>query len=105
MVRGCLYQRVCGPADGHITCSPPEVDAVKDRLTVASLDHPHCLSSRNLDAFLASEEAGDLELEINPVNTLEEAIESLKEGELDLLAMPARLLHGKQIKLLEANCR
>jgi len=84
---------------------PPEVDAVKDRLIVASLDHPHCLSSRNLEAFLASEEAGNLELEINPVNTLEEAIEGLKEGELDLLAMPARLLHGKQIKLLEAGCQ
>ena len=54
---------------------------------------------------MASEEAGNLELEINPVNTLEEAIEGLKEGELDLLAMPARLLHGKQIKLLEAGCQ
>ena len=62
---------------------PLEVDAVKDRLTVASLDHPHCLSSRNLEDFLASEEAGNLELEINPVNTLEEAIQGLKEGELD----------------------
>ena len=54
---------------------------------------------------MSSEEAGDLELEITPVDTLEEAIESLKEGELDLLAMPARLLHGKQIKLLEAGCQ
>ena len=54
---------------------------------------------------MASEEAGNLELEINPVNTLEEAIQGLKEGELDLLAMPARLLHGKQIKLLEAGCQ
>ena len=97
MVRGCLYQRVCDRANGHVACSPPEVDAVKDRLTVASLDHPHCLSSRNLEDFLASEEAGNLELEINPVNTLEEAIEGLNEGELDLLAMPARFLLGKQI--------
>ena len=38
---------------------------------------------------MSSEEAGDLELEITPVDTLEEAIESLEEGELDLLAMPA----------------
>ena len=105
MVRGCLYQQVCGRADGHVACSPLEVDAVKDRVKVASLDHPHCLSSRNLEDFLSSEEAGDLDLEITPVNTLEEAIESLKEGELDLLAMPARLLHGKQIKLLEAGCQ
>ena len=105
MARGCLYQRVCGPANGHIACSPQEVDAVKERLTVASLDHPHCLSSRNLEDFLSSEEAGDLELEITPVDTLKEAIESLKDGELDLLAMPARLLHGRQIELLESGCQ
>ena len=54
---------------------------------------------------MASEEVGNLELEINPVNTLEEAIEELKKGGLDLLAMPARLLHGKQIKLLESGCQ
>ena len=72
MVRGCLYQRVCGRADGHVACSPLEVDAVKDRVKVASLDHPHCLSSKNLEDFLASEEAGELDLEITPVNTLEE---------------------------------
>ena len=77
---------------------------MEERVKVGTLDHPHCLSSKNLEDFLSSEEAGDLELEITPVNTLEEAIESLKEGELDLLAMPARLLHGKQIKLLEAGC-
>ncbi len=105
MVRGCLYQRVCDPTNGHVACSPLEVDAVEERVKVASLDHPHCLSSKNLEDFLSSEEAGDLELEITPVDTLEEAIESLKEGELDLLAMPARLLHGKQIELLEAGCQ
>ena len=105
MVRGCLYQRVCDPTNGHVACSPLEVDAVEERVKVASLDHPHCLSSKNLEDFLSSEEAGDLELEITPVDTLEEAIESLKEGELDLLAMPARLLHGNQIKLLEAGCQ
>ncbi len=90
---------------GTLRAPPPEVDAVKDRLTVASLDHPHCLSSRNLEDFLASEEAGEIDLEITPVTTLEEAIEGLKEGELDLLAMPARLLHGRQIELLEAGCQ
>ena len=90
---------------GTLRAPPPEVDAVKDRLTVASLDHPHCLSSRNLEDFLASEEAGEIDLEITPVTSLEEAIEGLKEGELDLLAMPARLLHGRQIELLEAGCQ
>ena len=104
-MRGCLYQRVCGPADGHVTCSPLEVDAVKDRLTVASLDHPHCLSSRHLEDYLASDDAGEVELEITSVSTLEEAIKELKEGKIELLAMPARLLHGRQNELLEAGCR
>ena len=80
MARGCLYQQVCGRANGHVACSPLEVDAVEERVKVGTLDHPHCLSSKNLEDFLSSEEAGDLELEITPVNTLEEAIESLKEG-------------------------
>ena len=31
-------------------------------------------------------------------------MESLDNGDSDLLAMPARLLHGKQIEMYEANC-
>ena len=83
-MRGCLYQRECGPAAGHVACSPLEVDAVENRLTVASLDHPHCLTSRHLEDFLASDAASDIELEVSAVTSIEAGLEGLKEGELDL---------------------
>ena len=104
-MRGCLYQRECGPAAGHVACSPLEVDAVENRLTVASLDHPHCLTSRHLEDFLASDAASDIELEVSAVTSIEAGLEGLKEGELDLFALPGSLLHGKMMEVLSAGCQ
>ena len=104
-MRGCLYQRECGPAAGHVACSPLEVDAVENRLNIASLDHPHCLTSRHLEDFLASDAVGELELEVAAVTSIEDGLAGLKEGELDLFALPGSLLHGRMMEVLSAGCQ
>ena len=81
------------------------MDAVENRLTVASLDHPHCLTSRHLEDFLASDAASDIELEVSTVTSIEAGLEGLKEGELDLFALPGSLLHGKMMEVLSAGCQ
>lgn len=78
---------------------------MENRLNVATLDHPHCLISRRLEEFAASEAAADLELELAAVPSLEAGLALLSEGDLDLFAVPAGLLHGRQIEVLGAGCQ
>ena len=78
---------------------------MENRLTVASLDHPHCLTSRHLEDFLASDAASDIELEVGSVASIEAGLEGLKEGELDLFALPGSLLHGRMMEVLSAGCQ
>jgi len=91
--------------NGHVACSPPEVDAMKDRLEIVSLDHPDCLVSKHLNAFASSPEASEIELVIKSVDSLEAGLSALVEVECDLFALPARLLHGKQLEMLQAGCK
>ncbi|DAC36298.1 MAG TPA: hypothetical protein D7H79_01200 [Candidatus Poseidoniales archaeon] len=81
------------------------MDAMKDRLEVASLDHPDCLVSKHLRTFASSPEASEIELVIESVDSLEAGLSALVEVECDLLALPARLLHGKQVEMLQAGCK
>ncbi len=78
---------------------------MENRLNVATLDHPHCITSRRLEDFSASEAAAELELELAAVSSLEEGLAILGEGEVDLLAVPAALIHGRQIDVLSAGCQ
>lgn len=78
---------------------------MENRLNVATLDHPHCNTTRRLEDFAASEAAAGLELELAAVPSLEAGLTTLSEGEVDLFAAPAALIHGRQIELLGAGCQ
>ncbi|MEO2208523.1 MAG: hypothetical protein ABGX06_01085, partial [Candidatus Poseidoniia archaeon] len=77
---------------------------MKDRLEVASLDHPHCLVSKSLAEFSDSVAAVDLDLVVKSVPSFKSGLKRLSGGEFDLLAVPARSLHGRQMAMLEARC-
>jgi len=78
---------------------------VENRLNVATLDHPHCITSRRLEEFAASEAATDIDLELVAVSSLEAGLAVLSDGDVDLLAVPAGLLHGRQIEVFEVGCQ
>ena len=58
-----------------------------------------------MEKFFESSEAPDAQIETKKQESFIQALENLQNGDLDLLAMPARLLHGKQMEMYEADCQ
>ena len=57
-----------------------------------------------MEKFLDSEESPELEIELKSCKNLSLTLKKLENGELDLLALPAEILHGKQLEMYNANC-
>ena len=79
--------------------SPQEVDEL-DELRLAFIDTPDCSVSEQFDEF------DDEGLSVKDVSASDfvEAISMLSNGDVDLLAMPASILHGRQLEMLDAGC-
>ncbi len=75
-----------------------------DRLTLATIDAPDCPVSKHMAIFSASGDAPELAIDSREVSGITEGLTLLREGEVDMLAIPARLLHGRQLEMLEAEC-
>ena len=71
-----------------------------DELRLAIIDTPDCPVTSQFEDF---DDEG-LILTSVPVSDLAQAIGMLSEGNADMLAMPAEILHGRQIELLSAGC-
>lgn len=97
--KGRIYQQVYTPAVRARYVSPQEVDEL-DELRLAFIDTPDCSVSEQFDEF------DDEGLSVKDVSAsdFEEAISMLSNGDVDLLAMPASILHGRQLEMLEAGC-
>ena len=65
---------------------------------------PSCPVDKYMEKFLDSEESPELEIELKSCKNLSLALKKLENGELDLLALPAENLHGKQLEMYNANC-
>tara|TARA_B100001996_G_scaffold382984_1_gene376630 strand:+ start:3185 stop:4216 length:1032 start_codon:yes stop_codon:yes gene_type:complete len=75
-----------------------------ERIQFGTLSIPSCPVTQYMDKFFDSSEAPDMEIESKEYTSFEESLDALEKGELDLLAMPARLVHGKQIEIYKVNC-
>ena len=97
--KGRIYQQVYTPAVRARYVSPQEVDEL-DELRLAFIDTPDCSVSEQFD------ELDDEGLSVKDVSVsdFEEAISMLSNGDVDLLAIPASILHGRQLEMLEAGC-
>ncbi len=71
-----------------------------DELRLAIIDTPDCPVTSQFEEF---DDEG-LSLTSVPVSDLAQAIGMLSEGDVDMLAMPAEGLHGRQMELLSAGC-
>ena len=69
------------------------------RLQFGTLSIPSCPVDMYMEKFFNSEEAPEQEIDIKNYDTLTETLRELENGELDLLAMPAELLHEKQLQI------
>tara|TARA_B100001758_G_scaffold247555_1_gene265904 strand:- start:5360 stop:6385 length:1026 start_codon:yes stop_codon:yes gene_type:complete len=75
-----------------------------DRIQFGTLSIPSCPVDKYMEKFLDSEESPELEIELKSCKNLSLALKKLENGELDLLALPAENLHGKQLEMYNANC-
>ena len=74
------------------------------RIQFGTLSIPSCPVDKYMEKFLDSEESPELEIELKSCKNLSLALKKLENGELDLLALPAENLHGKQLGMYNANC-
>ena len=75
-----------------------------ERIQLTTLSIPSCPVDKYIQKFLESNQSPDVTIESKELETFNSALGSLQNGDSDLLAMPARLLHGKQMDMYEADC-
>ena len=74
------------------------------RIQFGTLSIPSCPVDKYVEKIFDSEELSEHEIEVKSYDSLSETLKQLENGELDLLAMPAEILHGKQLEMHKANC-
>ena len=75
-----------------------------DELTLATIDSPDCPVSEHIAILSASGDAPEISIDSRAINDFPEGLALLGDGEFDMVAMPARLLHGRQAEMLAAGC-
>jgi hypothetical protein len=75
-----------------------------ETINFGTLSIPSCPVDSYIEKFLESSEAPEISINSKEYESLTIALKNLQKGNLDLLAMPAKLLHGKQLEMNEANC-
>ena len=75
-----------------------------ERIMLGTISTPSCPVADYMTRFLDSGDAPEIDIGTKNVETLETALENLQNGNLDLVALPAYLLHGKHNSVLSADC-
>ena len=75
-----------------------------DELTLATIDSPDCPVSEHIAILSASGDAPEISIDSCAISGFSEGLTLLGDGEIDMVAMPARLLHGRQAEMLAAGC-
>ena len=80
-----------------------EVDAMTEQLLLAMLDTVGCSVSNNISNFLDSGSSPEIDVKCIEASDLDSAISMLDSGEVDMLAVPASVIHGRRMGLLQAG--
>ena len=103
---GRIYQRVRTPFRMGTRRAPSlEVDAMENRIVVGTLNSPSCQVSSQVSAHFETMELEGLEHSVTSVQDFESGIESLSEGGLDLLAIPAAEIFGREGEISAKGCQ
>tara|TARA_B110000263_G_scaffold222600_1_gene211780 strand:- start:8021 stop:9124 length:1104 start_codon:yes stop_codon:yes gene_type:complete len=82
-----------------------EVDAMENRIVVGTMNSPSCQVSSQVSAHFESMEFEGLEHSVTSVQGFESGIESLSEGDLDLLAIPATEIINREEEISARGCQ
>jgi|TARA_B100001105_G_scaffold186349_1_gene150955 hypothetical protein len=75
-----------------------------ERIMLGTIATPSCPVADYMSRFLDSGDAPDIDIDTINVENFEIALEKLQNGDLDLVALPAYLLHGKLLAMKSADC-
>jgi len=75
-----------------------------ERLTIATLDSPSCPVGTRMDSFVESGGATELDIVCKVVNSLTKGLGLLESGDADIFALPAGLIHGNMMQVLQSGC-
>ena len=90
---------------GYMACPPLEVDAMENRIVVGTLDSPSCKVSSRISAHFESNDLEDIKHSVVSVKGLDSGIKSLSEGDLDMLAIPAIEIFGREGVISDSGCQ
>ena len=82
-----------------------EVDAMENRLIVGALDSSSWKVSDIVSGHLDTIDLEGLEQSVTPLKKVSSALESLSEGEIDVLAVPASEIIGSEAELADTGCQ
>ena len=103
--RGRIYQRVSTPLRLGMRSAPSlEVDAMENRLIVGALDSSSWRISAIVSSHLDTIDHERLEQSVIPIEKASSALDSLSEGEIDLLAAPTSEIIGRETELADKGC-
>ena len=82
-----------------------EVDAMENRLIVGALDSSSWKISDIVSNHIDTIDHEGLEQSVTPLEEVSSALESLSEGEIDVLAVPASEIIGSEAELVDTGCQ
>ena len=78
---------------------------MENRLIVGALDSSSWKISAIVSSHLDTVDHEGLEQSVTPLEEVSSALESLSEGEIDLLAVPASEIIGSEVELADTGCQ
>tara|TARA_Y100000766_G_scaffold161627_1_gene138791 strand:- start:594 stop:1694 length:1101 start_codon:yes stop_codon:yes gene_type:complete len=81
-----------------------EVDAMDERLNVATLDSPGCPVGERIGSFIGSGNSSGLDITSISTYSLTDGLGLLESGDADILALPGGLVHGNMMEILQSGC-
>ena len=77
---------------------------MNDRLVVGALDTANCPVYVPMASFFESSDAQDIQSEVQRVPGFDAGLEQLSNGHVDILAIPATILHGRVSEIAQSGC-
>ncbi len=78
---------------------------MEEGLTLTTLDSPSCPVGTRMDSFIDSRDSSGLDITRTEASSLSHGLDMLETGEADVLALPAILVHGNMMSILQAGCK
>ena len=78
---------------------------MEEGITLATLDSHDCPVESRMASFLSSEGSPGIKISLTKADSLENGLRELESGEIDVLAIPAGMIHGNMLGVLQAGCK